>query len=142
MLSATAVHALRALTVLARQEGRAMLGRDLSAASGVPANFLSKILLELKRVGIVDAVRGTGGGYRLRKPPESIHLVEVVRLFDPARANPECLLGGGRECSDQEPCPAHHAWREVRRTFIDFLDGTTLDEISFRPENNESTTGA
>lgn len=115
-----------------------MLGRDLSAAAGVPANYLSKILLELKRAGIVAAVRGTGGGYCLRRRPESIRLVEVVRLFDPTRAAPGCLLGGGRECSDHAPCPAHASWREVRRTFVDFLERTTLDEISSHEEKSRT----
>ena len=134
MLSTTAQHALRALVVLARKaEGESILGRDLAEASDVPANYLSKLLLDLNKAGLVAAVRGTGGGYRLRRGPESISLMEVVRIFDPPRARPGCLLGGGRECRDDAPCPAHAAWRETRAQFLAFLEGTTLADISMEP---------
>jgi DNA-binding IscR family transcriptional regulator len=51
MLSTTTQYALRALVALTRlDEGTAVLGRDLSDLSDVPANYLSKILLDLKRI--------------------------------------------------------------------------------------------
>jgi len=131
MLSVTTQHALRALVALARQpEGSAVLGRDLSEMTGVPANYLSKILLDLKRIDAVAAVRGTGGGYRLGRPPEAIRLVDVVRLFEPGRATSTCLLGGGALCSESSPCTAHHRWREVRDTYLSFLEETSLAEIA------------
>ena len=49
MLSTTAEYALRALISLAQEPDKATLGRDLAASSGVPANYLSKSLLELKK---------------------------------------------------------------------------------------------
>ena len=90
-------------------------------------------MLDLKKAGVVAAVRGTGGGYRLRRPPEAISLMDVVRIFDPPRAHPGCLLGGGRECRDDAPCPAHAGWRGVRAEFLRFLESTTLADISVQP---------
>ena len=103
MLSTTAEYALRALLVLAKEdEGQAVLGRDLSKRSGVPANYLSKILLDVKKTGLVQAVRGTGGGYRLGRPATEIRLIDIVEPIDGTRARPGCLLAGEAACSDDD----------------------------------------
>src|SRR5215813_3901044 len=83
MLSATSEYALRALTRLAAAaEGESMLGRDLAEQAGIPANYLSKIMWTLGNAGIIDATRGNGGGYRLKRGAADIRLFEVVDLFE------------------------------------------------------------
>jgi Rrf2 family transcriptional regulator, iron-sulfur cluster assembly transcription factor len=130
MFSTTCEYALRALVRLAvMPNGDAVLGRDLARHADIPANYLSKILLTLRNAGILTTARGTGGGYRLRKPAEAIRLIEVVELFDGARAKPACLLGG-KDCSDENPCSAHEVWRAVRADYVAFLESTTLAAIS------------
>lgn len=131
MLSTTSEYALRALVYLAaKPKGTAVLGRELAEACGIPANYLSKILLTLRNARLLDAVRGSGGGYSLHRDARRIHLAEVVELFEGSRARPECFLGHHKKCSDSNPCTAHQAWREVRRAYIRLLESTTLAEIS------------
>lgn len=131
MLSATAEYALRAMTHLARQpKVGIVLGRDLSHQADVPPAYLTKILLALRNAGLVDTVRGTGGGYRLRKPAEQIYLIDIVELFDGRQTQSRCLLGHSRECSDHEPCTAHQIWHEVRAAYLGLLVATSLAEIA------------
>ncbi len=131
MLSTTSEHALRALVELALLPQReTVLGKDLARRARIPANYLSKILWMLARAGIIYATRGNGGGYRLRKRPDKIRLVDVVELFDGTRAKPMCLLGAKSACSDANPCSAHETWREVRAAYVRFLDTTTLAQIA------------
>jgi len=131
MLSTTSEHALRALTHLASQpEGTAILGRDLAEQCDIPANYLSKILLALRNTGIIDAVRGSRGGYSLHRDPRHIRLIDVIELFEGTRARPECFLGRNKECSDVNPCSAHEAWREVRNAYVHLLETTTLARIA------------
>ncbi len=130
MFSTTCEYALRALVGLARvSDGDAVLGRELARSAQIPANYLSKILLALRNAGILTTARGTGGGYRLRKSAETIRLLDIVELFDGARAKPACLLGG-KSCTDEEPCPAHESWRDIRAAYVDFLESTTLASIA------------
>ena len=64
MLTATSEYALRALVQLARlRNGDSILGRDLAKKARIPKNYLVKILVSLRNVGMVEAVRGQGGGY-------------------------------------------------------------------------------
>jgi Rrf2 family protein len=130
VLSTTAEYALRALILLAREPDRATLGRDLAVSSGVPANYLSKILLELKKAGFVQAVRGTGGGYRLGRPPDEVRLMDVVEFIDGKAARPGCFLAGTEACSDDDPCLAHDRWAAVRDQYVAFLESTSLAEAS------------
>ena len=130
MFSTTCEYALRALVGLARvPDGDAVLGRDLARSAQIPANYLSKILLTLRNAGILTTARGTGGGYRLRKSPEKIRLLDIVELFDGARAKPACLLGG-KACTDEDPCPAHESWRDIRAAYVEFLESTTLAAVA------------
>ena len=102
----------------------------MSQRAGVPANYLSKILLALGNAGILAATRGTGGGYRLRRRPDQVRLIEVVDLFDRTRARPACFLGGRKDCSDTNPCSAHPEWKGVRASYLCFLENTTLAQIA------------
>lgn len=131
MLSATCEYALRALVLLARENaGKPMLGKDLARQAEVPPNYLSKILNTLKRVGILGATRGTGGGYRLLRAPEEIRLIDVVEVFDSPMAKSMCVLGSTPECDDGAQCSAHAHWSDVRRVYVRFLESTTLASIA------------
>jgi Rrf2 family protein len=130
MLSTTAEHALRALGEMASlEEGKAILGKDLARSAGIPSNYLSKVLWVLGNAGIIDATRGSGGGYRLRRKAADIRLSEVVKLFDRQRPECRCFLGGTRECSDLDHCGAHEEWRRVKESFLGFLEKTTLADL-------------
>jgi len=139
MMSTTSQYALRALARLSREpEGEAVLGRDLARESDIPANYLSKLLWQLRNAGLVRATRGAKGGYRLARPADRVRLIDVVEVFDAVRARPECLMGQG-ECNERQACAAHHAWKGVRDVYLQFLENTTLDNIA---ASDPSTTPA
>ncbi len=130
MLSTTSQYALRALVRLAAEPGGAVvLGRDLAKECDIPANYLSKLLWQLRNAGLVSTARGSGGGYKLERPAGEIRLMDVVEVFEGLRNRPTCLLGKG-ECSDVDACSAHHAWKTVRKAYVEFLDANTLADIA------------
>lgn len=135
MLSTTTEYALRALVQMARMpQKESVLARDLAASTHIPANYLSKVLLALRNAGLLDSARGAGGGYRLSRPADEIHLVEVVEIFEPSKAHPKCVLHE-RSCSDETPCSAHPVWHHLTKAYTDFLLSTTLAAIAgVRPE--------
>ena len=131
MLSATSEYALRALSRLAQvSRGEAILGRELSQSTGVPQQYLAKIMLSLRNAGLVLATRGTGGGYMLLRPADAIHLIDVVSLFEDPTTSPHCLLRGEKRCSSEKPCTAHAHWSKVRNSYLEFLECTTLNDIT------------
>src|SRR5215467_2551602 len=134
MLSTTTEYALRALSHLARQSGEAVLGRELAESVEVPANYLSKVLVTLRNAGLVVTSRGSGGGYRLRKPANDIYLIDVVELFEEiSRTKPRCFLGHTRACSEASPCSAHPTWKGLQAAYLGFLISTPLSAIAGNP---------
>jgi Rrf2 family transcriptional regulator, iron-sulfur cluster assembly transcription factor len=141
MLSTTSEYALRALTRLAQlTRGEAILGRDLARDAGVPQQYLAKIMLALRNAGLVLATRGTGGGYMLLRPADAVHLIDVVSLFEGPSTRPHCLLRVGRECNSKNSCAAHDHWGKVRDGYLEFLEQTTLDNISHKPVHESQLT--
>ncbi|MDE3167632.1 MAG: Rrf2 family transcriptional regulator [Acidobacteriota bacterium] len=131
MLSVTVQHALRALSVLAGlPEGDFMLGRDLAKQARIPANYLSKILWTLGGAGVIEATRGSGGGYRLQRTPQEVRLAEIVVLFERNHSSRSCLLDASHACSDADACSAHRAWQGVGTAMTQFLETTTLADIA------------
>lgn len=130
MLSVTTEHAFRALVCLARKPmNETVLGRELATEAEVPMKYLSKILNDLKRAGILDATRGMGGGYRLHKRADEIRLIEVVEVFEGKQARLGCLLGK-EKCSDDAACPAHDYWKHVKQMYLNFMEKTTIADIA------------
>lgn len=138
MLSTTSQYALRALVKLAQLPDDEMVsGQKLSAQSRIPANYLSKLMLTLRNAGLVEALRGSHGGYRLHKPAREIHIIDVVDLFESVKSDTGCLLGEDHDCSNQEACSAHAKFRRVRLAYIDFLTTTTIAAISKKPQQKQ-----
>jgi len=135
MLSQTAEYALRACLELARRgDAEPVRVDDIARTLDVPRNYLSKILHELGRAGLLDSTRGPRGGFQLASPPEKITLARIVGHFDPEFLSEEgrCILGRMR-CSDRDPCAAHHSWKDVAVKMQAFFRGTTLADLATSP---------
>lgn len=132
MLTVTSEYALRALIHLAHlPPGGCLRGEELARKAGVPAKYLSKIMLTLRDSGLVFATRGVHGGYRLNKEATQIPLHEVVGLFEGMPVQPGCVLGLNRACSEEKPCTAHWSWGNLRVAYMHFLESTSLHDIAF-----------
>lgn len=130
ILSQTAVYALKATLFLAEsEEGRPIRVDDLAARLEVPRNYLSKILHALARTRILDSTRGPGGGFQLVVAPAEITLAAIARHFDDLPDGSTCLLGKDL-CSDEDPCPAHGRWKAASSAVTEFLNTTTLADLT------------
>ena len=130
LISKTGRYALQAACYLAdpELEGSAVQAAEIAEATGVPKNYLSKILHQLARQGVLVSERGPRGGYRLAGEPEEIKLVTVVEAVDPSVTQPACLLGRS-VCSDRNPCNAHASWSALTGEIRQFLGETSLADL-------------
>lgn len=78
-------YACRVLTSLANHYGRSKLARieDLARDEAVPANYLVRILNDLREAGVLESKRGTRGGYTLARSPEDISLRDIAAAVEP-----------------------------------------------------------
>lgn len=132
MLSKTAQYALRAFAYIAAQEVvRPILAKDIARRTSVPLHYLSRILRDGVRAGLLESARGVGGGFRLSRPPARIKLIEVLSLFDDVPGRSRCPFGQPR-CNDQHPCGFHEHWKPVSAAYRRMLEQTTFEGIDLK----------
>jgi len=129
LLSRTQEYALRAAVFLGRShEAGSRRTAELANETSIPRNYLSKILHQMARQGLIDSERGRSGGVRLARSPDRITLDEIIAPFRAATESRRCVLGRP-ECSDEFPCGAHDRWKDVAGPVEDFFQTTTIAEV-------------
>ena len=130
MLSQTAEYALRAVLYLAeRPRRRPVRVADMANALHIPRNYLSKILHQLARNGVLVSLRGKAGGFQLGVRPDQLTLSAVVTPFDRIEERRRCLMGRP-QCSDRTACAAHERWKHVGDTVTEFFHHTTVADVA------------
>lgn len=125
----TAQYALRALVYIACQSGKKpVLAKEIAAKTGVPSHYLSRILRDAVRVGLLESARGIGGGFRLVKPASKIRLIEVLAPFDDILDRSRCPFGQPR-CHDDHPCGFHEFWRPISVAYRRMLEQVSLGDV-------------
>ena len=103
----------------------------LATAIECPEQFLSKVLQNLARAGLVISHRGNTGGFELPQPVKSVTLREVVEAIEgPIRLN--LCLTSDKSCSRQKWCPAHGVWAEAQEAVAVVLQKATIGELAMR----------
>ena len=74
--------ALYSVIEFAADPARHVSAAEIAAKYGVSAHHLAKVLTDLARAGIVESVRGAGGGYRFTGNARRLTLLDVIRLFE------------------------------------------------------------
>lgn len=129
VLSRTQEYALRAAVFLGRAyDGGPVRTSELAERADIPANYLSKILHQMARYGIVDSERGRRGGVSLSRPPSELTLQHVIDPFLPAHEPKRCVLGRP-ECSDEYPCGAHGNWKLIKEQIEAFFETTSIADV-------------
>jgi Rrf2 family protein len=104
---------------------------ELSQAAEVSGHFLSKILQQLVRAGLIRSQRGAGGGYALVISAASISLLDVVEAIEgPVRLN-QCIEEGP-SCNRKSGCPAHQVWAQAQAAVTSVLGSASIAALAAR----------
>ena len=128
-------YSLKALLMLADRYPSAQPLRveEIAAVQGVPENYLRRLLIELKRGGLVLSQKGPNGGYMLARPPARITMADVVEIIEGDYTPVECLEDAANSfCPRDGGCPMRDVWREVRDSVVGILRSATLQSLAER----------
>ncbi|MBK5144191.1 nitric oxide-sensing transcriptional repressor NsrR [Budviciaceae bacterium BWR-B9] len=119
-------YGLRALIYMASlPEGELTNITEVTEVYGVSRNHMVKIINQLSRVGLVDAVRGKNGGIRLGKAAEDIRIGDVVRAMEPL-ALVNC---SPQFCHITPSCRLKIVLDNAVKAFLHELDSHTLADM-------------
>lgn len=111
---------------LHERDGPVTLG-EISQRQQISQSYLEQLFSRLRRGGLVNSMRGPGGGYRLEGAPAAIRVADVIDAVD------ECveytLCGGRRDCLNNEPCLTHDLWAGLSAHVRTYLEGITLADL-------------
>ncbi len=117
-------YALRVLMHLAARPERLSSIGEMARIHRVSQNHLMKVVHDLRKEGLVEAVRGRTGGIRLARPPAEINVGAVVRHTEESFDLVDC-----GSCVIARACALTGALNEALRAFLAVLDGYTLADL-------------
>jgi Rrf2 family protein len=131
MLSKRARYAIKTLIYLYKNEGNSPVSaKSIALNENIPFKFLEKILRELRQHKIVKSERGAVGGYRFFKPPQSIKVVDIMRIIDGPVALLPCVSENFyqkcEECTDEETCNLRRLFADLRDQMLPVLEETIV----------------
>ena len=140
VLSITSEHALRAMVYLAEHiDDWPLPGRTIAQEASIPHKYLSAILSDLARAGVLNSSPGPGGGFSMARLPEEIMLAEVVAPFEPLPVKRSPCPFGNADCDNVDPCAAHERWQKVRETYSSFLEETSVFDATYKRRNRRAS---
>ena len=108
---------------------------DISRRQEISLSYLEQLFARLRRGGLVDSVRGPGGGYLLALAPDAISVARVIDAVNESVDATRC--GGLSDCQQGDTCLTHHLWCDLSLQIHDFLSGISLADLVTRREVQE-----
>jgi Rrf2 family iron-sulfur cluster assembly transcriptional regulator len=99
----------------------------ISERQRISLSYLEQLFGRLRRQGIVDSVRGPGGGYTLAHAMSEISVADIIRAVDEPIDATQC--GGLGNCHDERECMTHDLWTSLNVRIYEYLASVNLDEL-------------
>ncbi len=106
----------------------------------LPQPFVRRIVRRLAAAGLVETVRGNGGGIRLARPAAEISLLDVVRALEGEVVLNRCV-DVPEACPLSESCPVQREWTRVTRNLEADLEKIRFSELADKLEEHVSHHG-
>ena len=105
--------------------------RDIANAQGISGAFISRLVVPMKRAGLIRSLRGIGGGFRLAKSPDNISILDIMNTLDGPVSLLKCI-STPKTCSRHACCPSRSIWTDLNTTICDALASITLSKVMSR----------
>jgi Rrf2 family cysteine metabolism transcriptional repressor len=127
-------YSLRAMVDVAQHSGNGPVSRqDIAERQEISADYVAQLFRHLQLAGLVEGVKGPGGGYRLARDARLIRAGDVVRVVEGPVAVVHCTLpcpDEGPSCQRVDRCVTHLLWKRVSEEVTQVLDSVTLADLA------------
>jgi Rrf2 family protein len=132
-------YSVKALLDLSLQpKRRATSVKAIAQRQDLPAPYLEKLLIELRRAGLVESIRGPQGGYRLARPPAEISLGQILEAVGEAI---EPLPRHAADDSQAEDWVTFTVWNRLHQKLKEALYSISLEDLYFDARSWQASQG-
>lgn len=129
MISTKGRYALRVMVDIAENSNGGYIPlKDIAGREEISEKYLESIIVVLSKAGLLDGLRGKGGGYKLTKAPEEYSVGEILRLSE-GSLSPVSCISHGKKCERTSKCSTHPVWEKLDKIINEYLDGITLCDL-------------
>ncbi|TYO88492.1 Rrf2 family transcriptional regulator [Oceanicella actignis] len=136
-LSTKGRYAVTALADIALQgaepggdEARLVSLAEIAERQDISLAYLEQLFARLRRAGLVESMRGPGGGYRLARPATQINIAQIMAAVDERLNAMGCDKKPGQGCGGSKAgCLTHNLWEQLSAHVHVFLARMTLADV-------------
>lgn len=99
----------------------------VSSRQKISLSYLEQLFGKLRRSGLVESVRGPGGGYNVAKPQAQVSVADIIVAVDEPIDATQC--GGKENCLDDHRCMTHDLWMGLNAHIFSYLSGVSLADL-------------
>ena len=119
----------RALVELAKHQGQGPLAlKQIAECQHIPLKYLEQIAMVLKSAKLIKSVRGPSGGYTLGRPPDRIHLLEIIETLEGSLGFVSCVKDP-TTCDRVGSCAFYDLWKRLSEEASEILRSVTLADM-------------
>ena len=123
-------YALRVMVCFAQRHPEEYVPlKEIAEKEEISQKYLESIMTILSKAGMVDAVHGKGGGYRLNRAPEEYTVGSILKLTEGSLAPVSCTTQGPSACSRASCCEALPMWVKLDKMIDEFFEGITIADL-------------
>lgn len=128
-LSTTIRYGTRLMLDMAEQQGKGPIRiKTIAKRQGISEKYLEKIVRLLRKAGLVDGLRGPGGGYMLALTPDKISLADILEAVQGKVELCPCL-NEPEQCQKHEDCKTRKVWNDINQIIWTKLKGISLIDL-------------
>ena len=129
LISTKGRYALRVMIVLAEKGAVYTPLKEIAEMEGISEKYMESILVLLTKVGILEGLRGKGGGYRLARPAGEISVGSVLKVVEGSLSPVACLVDSVHKCDREDECKTLPMWEKLNGIIDGFLEGVSLGDL-------------
>lgn len=107
---------------------------EIAERQGISLSYLEQLFSRLKKSGLVESIKGPGGGYKLSKNANDIAISEVIKAVDESVETTAC--NGKANCHNNQQCLSHNLWEDLGAEINNFLSDVTLQQVILKNNSN------
>jgi len=125
-------YAVRVVLALAKRgEGARLSSTDIQQEMLIPKAFMTRIVAQLSREGLINTFPGREGGLMLPRPASQITLRDVVEAFEGPILLSACLQAKGEDdCPFRTNCPVSPKWGRVQVAMMREMASITFEGLA------------